>query len=333
MIQHQFNLEAANFYAKKLPEKWIQYLISNKYFKLFVPKSLGGLECNLPQAAKKLEETARFHGSLGWIHNLGAGANYFCGFFEPETAQELFHSSSVITSGSGMVAGSFEQKENHLYISGEWQKCTGAQYATLFTGNALGNNEEVKTFILPAQQAKVHSTWTSFGLKASSSDSFVATKAKIPNRYTFEIGHVKSFSDYFVYHLPFELFARYCLSASFCGIAQGFVDQLQAFLPEKEYLKSSCQQLQHQLDELKSFLKETGCSIEDKMKRNNTISIEDQRTIANQLAERHFAVYITCNKLYYDGGILLSDETKIVHWMYRDLLTAIQHYMLKPKRD
>ena len=72
----------------RLTDKQLEIIYARKWFNLFVPKNLGGLELDLIEGLKTEEEIARIDGSLGWTITLCAGANAFAGYLAPEPAAE-----------------------------------------------------------------------------------------------------------------------------------------------------------------------------------------------------------------------------------------------------
>lgn len=331
MSRLSINSQLSDYQEKRVPLNSIKTLQEKGYFKMFIPKSLGGLELGLTDATQLLVETAKIHGSLGWIHNLGAGANYFCGFFDPATAEELFSPKDVITSGSGFSNGSFELSENKYTLNGTWSKCSGAAFASLFTLNAFNTEGKQRSFIVPATHVNVCPDWQSFGLQASASDSITLKNVKVPESYTFEIGKVKSFQDYLIYHTPFDLFARVCLSATFEGLAEGLLLSLKdapqhkktAFSQFYKEIKSDLSSLHLKRDALIAKSEEFLIS-------TNTIAPSFVEDFANTMGNAHFKIYQKITKLYWHSGITISETTCESHWIFRDIMTAIQHYMLKP---
>ena len=325
------NTKLSDYQEKRVPHNSIRTLQEKGYFKMFIPKSLGGLELGLTNATQLLVETAKIHGSLGWIHNLGAGANYFCGFFDPATAEELFRSSNVITSGSGFANGSFELSDNKYTLNGTWSKCSGAAFASLFTLNAVNSEGEQQSFIVPAEHVKITPDWQSFGLQASASDTITLNSVQVPETYTFEIGKLKSFQDYLIYHTPFELFARVCLSATF----EGLVDSL--LLSLKNTSQNQEESYSQLLKEIKSDLNSLHlhrdaliAKSEEFLISTNTIPPSFVKDFANSMGNTHFKLYQKITKLYWHSSISISETTSVSHWIFRDIMTAIQHYMLKP---
>src|SRR5690606_50661 len=90
------------------PEQ-LSIVYAQKWFKLFVPQQLGGLELSLPEGVRLEEELARIDGSLGWTVTLCAGANLFVGyvgqFSDQPIAETVFADPQVCLGGSGQASG------------------------------------------------------------------------------------------------------------------------------------------------------------------------------------------------------------------------------------
>src|SRR5689334_7252695 len=54
-----------------------------KWLRIFIPKSLGGLGLSLPEVVGLEESLAWVDGSTAWVVTLCAGAGWFVGFVEP----------------------------------------------------------------------------------------------------------------------------------------------------------------------------------------------------------------------------------------------------------
>lgn len=320
-----FSDQLSVYQGKDLPKEWVQYLIDEKLFKMFIPKELGGLELNLNEATELLSELAFCNGSLGWVLNLGAGANFFCGFFKEELAHEVFSKGDIVLSGSGFL-GEFHQKQDKFHVKGEWHKCTGSAVASYFTVNAKNDKDKQHSFLIPKSFVEVKPSWESFGLRQTSSDSIFVEEAILDLDYAFEINNVKSFKDYKIYAVPFSVFARICLSATFEGLAKKF-----AALYEQKYSHKSniygdrlkC------LNQVLTLLNQERKEISDFVNSTDNFESSLEETVSNSLGKRHFEIFELICHLYWFSGIQLSEENNLLHFVFRDIMTASQHYMLK----
>lgn len=322
-LNKNFEKSVENYTEHKLPNQWIDTLIQQKYFKLFVPKSLGGLELTLLEGTKKLIETAQIHGGLGWVHNLGAGANYFCGFFDEKTANELFSAPDTILSGSGFNSGTVQSKDSCYIINGAWSKCSGADHASHFTFNAVNEKGETNSYIISKEKVSLTPSWSSFGLKSSSSHSITIKNQSIPKEYLFEIGKQQSFSNYTIYCVPFEQFARICLSATFQGMTESLLNAFKKL--DKVPLNVNINKAEEQIQILNNNRNQLAEYYDSTIDFSNQVLKES----VNELGIIHAQLFETLMQLYLKGGMTVTEESNLIHWQIRDIMTAIQHYMLK----
>lgn len=326
-------IHPSDYFRTELPTPWIENLKTNKAFKLFVPKKYNGLELDLETGVDYLIKSAQLHPGLGWVHNLCAGANYFCGCFDDKTAQTIFSTEGILTSGSGTPSGSFTKSKDGYLIHGEWNMCSGSAHATYFTVVANDTNNVPQAFIVPSEKVTLKKSWNSFGLQSTSSDTILLNNVFVPTANAFEIGTLKNHTNYIVYRYSFEFFARVCLSGTYEGIARLFLKQLTELLAFKaECIKKQLAQLNDSLNQL--------YSLRESIIRQGTEHIEEQQlsqeemnafyTISyRQLVQHHYTIYQTVMDAYWKGGIQLSEANNPLNALLKDFMTASQHYMLK----
>jgi len=310
-----------------LNEDWISQLQELKFFKIFIPNELGGLGLNLLEATPYLLASARFHGSLGWIHNLVAGANSFCTCFEEDIAYQVFKDDGVMCSGSGTLNGSLAFISDQMEVNGKWTKCTGAQWATHFTAVAKQDAENPITFICPANLVKIKKDWFGFGMKATSTDQIEMIEAKIPINYQFEVGHQKSFFDYPIAQINFVVFAKICMSITFEGLVSRLLDLVQSHLnSEKKSTVLRINKIKKLLFKLNDQRANSIKFISQEQK-DSKIPISEEHLV-DFLSKKHMKINLQVEKLIQGLGMIAIDERNHIHWAYRDIKVAIQHYFV-----
>src|SRR5690554_2094788 len=205
----------------ELNEDRLNKCYKEKWFKLFVPTAYNGLELPMVDGCRELLKIATLQGGLGWTVNLGAGANWFSGFFVDEVASKIFSPEKAVVAGSGFTNGVWKLKEDDYEITGSWSKCTGAHHATLFSLSANHSLEGSKLFVVPREKVKLsNDKWPIMGMRNSSSFGIILDHVKVPKGYDFQMNVVRNNSHYSVLHIPFSSFARLCMSASYLGVVK-----------------------------------------------------------------------------------------------------------------
>lgn len=309
----------------------LEELFKRNWFKSFVPKEFGGLELELKTASHHITEAATHFGGLGWVLNLGGGANWFSGFFEPEIAKKIFYPSETVIAGSGAVSGTFRTKDTKVILNGKWSKCSGAAHANYFSLNAKNEDTgEVMSFVVPGDSVKfAEEKWEILGLKSSSSLTIHLTDVEIPKDFGFQMNTIKNNSDYKVLHIPFEEFARVCMSSCFIGIALSFLNSLKSDQIFDKNFDTATDLLQKKIARAILLRDHFAEKIEEHSKEGK-LTNNIQTDLKNKLSKAHLLIFDEIQVLFKNGGVALIEENKLSHWAYRDVLTAFQHYFIKP---
>lgn len=323
--------EIEEYKQSYLSQKRLDFLYDKNWFKMFVPKDFGGLELSLADGAKILTKAATIQGGFGWTLNLGAGANWFSGFFTDSTAKSLFSSPKGVIAGSGFASGTYGVNDSKVMLNGKWSRCTGAAHASLFSLNAKSETGKITSFVVPREQAKLsEDKWPIFGLKNTSSHAIELNKVEIPIEYGFQINDIKNHEEYAVYHISFESFARICMSSSFIGIVKCLVRIVEYdLLSKKPEIAIDIQKILKLI--LKSEAKRNELSEElTSLSFDREVSTSFESQLKTQLGENNELLYELVQQLFFKGGLPFVEEDQLIHWAYRDVLTGVQHYMVKP---
>lgn len=305
------------YQADGLPSHILKELQQKKIFLGFVPKVYGGLEWSLPEGLKVIHHYSSIFGSAGWCVNLGAGAGYFTGFFSHELAEIVFKHPHVCLAGSGQLHGALEMKFGQTVVSGNWGKCTGAGHASHFTVNSLDENGDPISLVIAGNLVEIDKSWQGFAMRPTSSFGISCDFAPIIGK--FKIGEIVNPHAYAIHKLGFVPFARFCMAMSFIGIGRCFAQSIpnNPKLGEFEALLLSIEtQIMQEAEEYWAKLQQG----------ENIINDEDLQTIVVEGCRKIYSC--ACEAFYY-SGMKIIDKNELVHWKYRELITAIQHFMLK----
>jgi len=210
-----------------IPEEVYRWLVRRRYFKLFVPAAFGGIEVSLGEAVQLYEELAEVDGSLAWLVQIGAGGGFFVPSFAPEVAEQLFSPEHAVIAGSGALGGWARRVAGGYRVTGRWRYASGAQYATLFTANAVVEGTgEVRAFAFFPEQVQCERDWRALGMRATSSWSFAVDDVFVPEELSFVVGQRRWEPGLAVYRLPFGLFATASIGAVALGLARAYFREM-----------------------------------------------------------------------------------------------------------
>lgn len=316
MIRAESSLLYETYLKDQLPTLWLEKLYTQGYFKLFVPRKYGGLELSLSDGLEKIFQAGSVHGSLGWSVNLGAGAGFFWSFFEDDVAKELFEPANAVISGSGLATGSFDGKT----VTGRWDKCTGAGYATWFTANARKEDGSICSFAIPRERVTIKPAWDLFALKATSSYAIELDGVEVPKGHIFNIGKTRnSYGSYPISKVPFEPFARLCMLAAFLGMVDCLSKHLLREQSEHEEITSFADSLRDKVNGYRVQM----------LKDAEKIYRENDKNLTMNIGEISKSIFILSNELFYYHGMRLANEKTLAHFAWRDIILATQHFLLR----
>jgi alkylation response protein AidB-like acyl-CoA dehydrogenase len=334
----------------KLDPDGLATIHREKLFRLFLPKSLDGLGCSLPQGLVVEESLARMDGSLGWVVTLCAGAGWFIGFMDKEMQSELAAEPKLCLAGSGFVGGKAEKIDEFYHISGSWTYASGALHASHFTANCelLENGQPildkrgaptVKAFILKKEEIQILDGWNYMGMVATGSHAFKADSLIVPLFRCFEIVPEKVTLPDPIYRYPFLQFAEATLAANILGITGHFQELVEAAVWKRQERKSFTDRELSYFE--KSFKKELARISDSKKKfyeavneswgeleQDGRISLTKLRNVSRMSRKLTQACRISNAALYPFAGLEGAKTHTELNRVWRDFNTVSQHALL-----
>ncbi|MBP3040408.1 acyl-CoA dehydrogenase [Bacillaceae bacterium Marseille-Q3522] len=314
--------------SELIPEEILKWFYDAKIFKLFVPFDFGGLMESLPIALRIYERLAYLDGNLGWLAQIGAGGGFFVPAFSFEVAKKFFSDPKAVIAGTGFPAGYAERLPGGYRVSGRWKYASGSQYATLFTASAtvrgMKNNdgsEKIYAFAFPPDQVRILHDWDSFGLKATSSNTFIVEDLFVPEEHTFIVGEVQYDYGYPLYRFPFQFFAELSIASVSIGIARRFFDLLK---------ETNCNEdLSTQYKQI-DILKEKFFQTADKAWDETDKLDEEKTTLADNIAKKTaYEMRKAVLEIFPKLGMSVLREKHPLNRIFRDLETVCHHVSLQ----
>jgi indole-3-acetate monooxygenase len=331
----QQNAEQAE-HTKTLAPQVMDIVYKHKLLKLFVPAELGGKQETLPNALKIFEDCAYIDGTVGFLAAIGSGGGYFAGYYSPETSARLFANDKAVLAGSGTPCTATKTNGGYI-VNGSWKYCSGANFATFFTATATDENGQTKAYTFMPEQVTILNDWTAFGLKATASNTIVVNDVFVPHELVFDLAQPPiSHPHYKLYSFPFLLFAQYSFAAVVLGLYRAFVNgvyQLNGKYPADssrnkavgELLNKATQNLDMLTNALHKSARITwgthtsGEPVGEDLLIEGAENVFSLSTWASQTATNIFA----------HAGMAVVMENHPLNRIYRNLLTANQHILLR----
>ncbi len=206
-------------------------------YRLWLPRSLGAPELDLPPALEVFEAASRIDGSFGWAVTIGTGGGLFAGALEPGTAAEIFGPREALIAGSGKPGGTARPVDSGYLAGGRWNFASGAHHATFFTANCIlegerpadgGDGPVIRAVAFPASEVEIIETWDPAGMRGTGSHDFSVESALVPLRRTFDVFGDWPYETGPLYRYPFAAHAEMSFGAVALGIGRHAIDEFLA---------------------------------------------------------------------------------------------------------
>jgi alkylation response protein AidB-like acyl-CoA dehydrogenase len=209
-------------------------------FRMYTPKSLGGLEVDPLTFYQVVEAIARIDGSTGWCVFIAGGNPLLGAYLTDQAAEAVFgHDPQVVSAGVVFPYGTALISDGGYRVHGRWSYASGCQHSSwifccchVLDGEhqrlTASGEPEVRLLFIPTAQVTIIDTWDVSGLAGTGSHDVAIEDVFVPEAYTCQFGPGMSLR---CSHYQSPLY-RYVLYASFAlpigavalGIAQGTLD-------------------------------------------------------------------------------------------------------------
>ena len=180
---------------RELPEPILAALVERGFFRLLLPRSLGGAEL-LPTAfVPVIEEIAKADASTAWCLNQAAGCAMTAAYLEPAAACEIFGGPrGILAWGPG--PGKARVVEGGYRVTATWSFASGSHHATWLGCHVPiveadgtprlypSGTPVIRTMLFPKSNAKMTDIWRVIGLKGTGSDRFSVEDLFVPQRHS-----------------------------------------------------------------------------------------------------------------------------------------------------
>ena len=185
--------------ARRLPPDLVERLKSIGLFQMFVPRSHGGLELDLPAGLEVMKALTRLDGSIGWLAIVAGVGGLFAAAARPELYQQIYQDGpDVAICGSSQPAGTAERVADGYRIKGRWpfaSSCTHADWIGGFCVVTDGGKPVpgpqgkpmVRAVLLPARDWEIEDTWHAAGLKGTGSHHITLRETSVPDIHVFDV--------------------------------------------------------------------------------------------------------------------------------------------------
>lgn len=225
--------------ARTLPPDIVAALRGAGVFRMFAPKSYGGMELDLPTGLDIFRELARIDSSVGWTVMIGAGSAITAPLLPRPTLDEIYRNPDMVFGGSTQPAAKAERVPRGWRVGGRWPFASGCRHADWLAGfcimqedgkpiadpSASDGRPLILGFTLPASAWEVEDTWRASGLEGTGSDHIVLKERFVSGANFFDLVHGSPCEAGALYQAPWHFLVMTPASTAI-GIAEGALEEV-----------------------------------------------------------------------------------------------------------
>ena len=333
---------------RELPRPLFESLAAAGFFKLLIPRTVGGAEVDLPAYVQVLEELGKADASTGWVVNQCAVFATYAAQMPRDIARLIWidtpHSvvanTPVATAQAVVVPGGYR-------VSGRQGFSSGCRHAAWLAARALiqengqprlsdGEPEERYLFV-PAAETELLDTWNVRGMRGTGTHHFVVKDLFVPAERTVLQAGAPLVESGPLYQFPRRLLfasgdaavalgtARACLDAFFELAGAKTPRSMQATLRDQPAIQATVGRSEAQLRSARAFLIESVRDIWSEAVSTGAIS-SDRRAVL-RLATTHairLAVDVV-DSVYNACGVTAIFEGNPIQRYFQDIHVISQH--------
>ncbi|HTW53447.1 MAG TPA: acyl-CoA dehydrogenase family protein [Stellaceae bacterium] len=182
---------------RELPAAIVDKFVEGGFFRLLLPRSLGGAELLPADYVPIIEAIAEIDASAAWCLNQNAGCSMTAAYFAPEVAKDIFGPPrGILAWGPGpgearVVAGGYNVTAQWMFASGSHHASWLGCHVPVVEANGQPRLEPdgtpaVRTIVFPKAQTKFTDIWHTIGLRGTGSDQYAVKDLFVPEAYSLQ---------------------------------------------------------------------------------------------------------------------------------------------------
>jgi alkylation response protein AidB-like acyl-CoA dehydrogenase len=308
-LSEEVDYENAN---RRISERSLSALREAGFLKLFLPKSLGGLEAEPLTVAQLVEEISRYNVAAGWTMMVANVSAWWCGKLPEHGIEEVYENGP-----DTLMAGAFHPPMKATPVTGGYRlngrspltsNVHEAQWvfvtAFVMNGDQIAMNDGipvVRGIVMNSKDVKVLDTWHTFGMRATDSNDIEVNDVFVPEHRTFLL--MPGFQPNRYYNSPLYQFPAIgagiaCLiSPVALAVARNAINEFKLIagrkvpfgsmvsIAEKGSVQRKLGIAEASVQSARAYLHDTISTTWTRLLAGNTISLEERATVL--LASTH----------------------------------------------
>lgn len=219
---------------RRMPPDLAADMADAGFFRLLLPRELGGAQLPHPDFLQLLERFAAADASVAWCLNQNNVFSTRSTRMDKATAREIWgEQRAVVTNGPPAAGSRSVPTQGGFRLSGHWNFSSGSDHATWIAALAPvipdngsgvdGRPAETRLHLMPIEQVRMVDLWQVAGLRGTGSFSFQVDDLFVPQERTF-VQEGPSWNDGPLYGIPTTLLFATGFATVALGVARKSLD-------------------------------------------------------------------------------------------------------------
>jgi alkylation response protein AidB-like acyl-CoA dehydrogenase len=198
--------------AGRLDDDVVAALLQAGVARLYLPRSLGGLEVSPLTCARVTERLAGADPAAAWFVMVANAARLMAQYWPESLAEEIFADPDVVVAASGNRPFTATPCAGGIVLAGTNSFVSGCHHARWLLSPVL-RDEGVATALIPMAECTIVDNWHALGMRGTGSNDVAADGVFVPDTHVVPMQETPTRNRYFdgtLYRCPSRiLFATY----------------------------------------------------------------------------------------------------------------------------
>ncbi len=339
--------------ARRLPADIAHQFAQAGFFRMAVPRSLGGLEMAPATIMGTIESVAQADASAGWNVMIGATSGMSAAYLAPAAAREIYGDPLVITGGSNTPTGRALPDADGFRLSGRWPWVSGSANCRWLKGISVviedgkprllpNGMPDARMMVFPASRATLIDTWQVAGLNGTGSGDMEVTDIAVPEGFTYSLVTGTPVEQGALYKFPAFGLLALGIAAVALGNGRAAIEDLielagakkpqgsRRTLAERGAAQGELAQAEAILRAARAFYYEAIGDAWRKAQQGDPIGIEDRAALRLAATHATRSSADVVRRMYETGGGSVLYSSHPLQRRFRDAYAATQHMMIAP---
>ncbi len=346
---------------RKIPTAVSDAIADAGFFRLLMPRNLGGAQLDHPDFLRIVQIFAEADGSVGWSMNQNNVFATNSTRMNDKTREEIYSNPrAVITNGPPMARSRAIQVDQGYRLSGRWNFSSGSDHATWIAAltpiQSVDDNgyrpadvvspHDMRILLIPKSEVEMVDNWQVNGLRGTASWGFEADGLFVPKHRMYDPAAAPR-EDGAVYRIPTSLLFASGFATVALGAARAALNAAKELANRKVPGNSPTQTLirdwsttQRQVGEAeaiwhsaRAFLREGAGAVWKSASANRPLSMDERihMRLASTFANRKAAdvvdiAYTLCGSTAIFEGNPVQRRFQDVHVINQQVQGRLTHY-------